>query len=125
MIVTARTDSCHLLNQDKHCPPKEDLGMELENSKDRNGITYFDCIQCQIQNSTLLWSEAPGFFFHHMILQTTIVFDMSVVSEVKGKGVPSIATFSGFTLYLCDSSINSAVQGMFNGVSQSRLLQLN
>lgn len=57
------------------------------NSRDRNGITYFDCIQCQVQNSTLLWSEAPGFFSHHMILQTTIVYDMSVLSEGKGKRV--------------------------------------
>lgn len=125
IIVTARTNSCHLLNQDKHCSPKEHLGMELGNSKHGNGITYFDCIQCQIQNSTLLWSEAPGFFSHHMILQTTIVFDMNVLSEAKGKGVSSITTFSGFMLHLCGGSINSAVQGMFNGVSQSHLLQLN
>lgn len=125
ITVAAGTDSCHLLNWDRHCPPKKYLGMELGNSRDRNGTTYFDCIQCQIQDGTLLWSEAPGFFSHHMILQTTIVFDMSLLSEAKGKGVPSITTFSGFTLYLCGDSINSAVRGMFNGVSQSHLLQLN
>lgn len=29
ITLIAGTNSCHLLNQDRHCPPKEDLGMEL------------------------------------------------------------------------------------------------
>lgn len=98
--VTTATDSCHLLNWDRHYPPKWYLGMEQGNDTARNNITYFDRIQSQIQNSTLLWSETPSFFSHHMILQTTIIFDMNMLSETKGEGVPTIITFSGFMLQL-------------------------
>lgn len=124
ITVTAGTNSCHLLNQDRHCPPKEDLGMEMGTA------------EREIESLTLIVSSARSRTAHcfgvRLLVSSLTIWSCKqplyltwvCCQRLKGKESP-VSPVSPDSCCIC---VATALIQLFKEClmeSQSHLLQLN